>query len=314
MKALASTVGALFFVEKGIVMEQTIYRALTIAGSDSGAGAGIQADLKTFAALGVYGLSALTAITAQNTQGVRAALELPTPLITSQIDAVLEDIGANTAKTGMLSSAAVIDVVAECVRRWQLRLVVDPVMRAKGGDPLLAEGAVETLRTKLLPLAEVVTPNLPEAEVLIGRSIETLDEMGEAARAIYAQGPRHVVIKGGHRVEEPVDIYFDGEQLVELRAERIDTPHTHGTGCTFSAAITALIARGWSVGEAIAGAKQYITGAIQHAPGIGHGHGPVEHFWMYAEQGRPLPAQEQPWSPWFNRAKEQFHDTHDTYE
>ncbi len=295
-------------------MEQTIYRALTIAGSDSGAGAGIQADLKTFAALGVYGLSALTAITAQNTQGVRAALELPTPLIMSQIDAVLEDIGANAAKTGMLSSAAVIDVVAACVRRWQLRLVVDPVMRAKGGDPLLAEDAVETLRTKLLPLAEVVTPNLPEAEVLIGRSIETLDEMGEAARAIHAQGPRHVVIKGGHRVEAPVDIYFDGEQLVELRAERIDTPHTHGTGCTFSAAITALIARGWSVGEAIAGAKQYITGAIQHAPGIGHGHGPVEHFWMYAEQGRPLPAQEQPWSPWFNQAKEQSHDTHDTYE
>ncbi len=292
-------------------MEQTIYRALTIAGSDSGAGAGIQADLKTFAALGVYGLSALTAITAQNTQGVRAALELPTPLIMSQIDAVLEDIGANAAKTGMLSSAAVIDVVAACVRRWQLRLVVDPVMRAKGGDPLLAEDAVETLRTKLLPLAEVVTPNLPEAEVLIGRSIETLDEMGEAARAIHAQGPRHVVIKGGHRVEAPVDIYFDGEQLVELRAERIDTPHTHGTGCTFSAAITALIARGWSVGEAIAGAKQYITGAIQHAPGIGHGHGPVEHFWMYAEQGRPLPAQEQPWSPWFNQAKEQSHDTHE---
>jgi hydroxymethylpyrimidine/phosphomethylpyrimidine kinase len=291
---------------KGIVMEQTspIYRALTIAGSDSGAGAGIQADLKTFAALGVYGLSALTAITAQNTQGVRVALELPTTLITAQIDAVLEDIGADAAKTGMLSSSAVIEVVAECVQRWQLRLVVDPVMRAKGGDPLLAEEAVESLRAKLLPLAEVITPNLPEAEVLIGSRIETLDEMKEAARAIHAQGPRYVVIKGGHRVEEPVDIYFDGEQIVELRAERIDTPHTHGTGCTFSAAIAALIARGWSVGEAIAGAKQYITGAIQHAPGIGHGHGPVEHFWMYTEQGTPLPTPEQHWSPWFNRAKE----------
>jgi hydroxymethylpyrimidine/phosphomethylpyrimidine kinase len=136
--------------------------------------------------------------------------------------------------------------------------------------------------------------------------------MRKAARAIHAQGPRHVVIKGGHRVEEPVDIYFDGEQIVELRAERIDTPHTHGTGCTFSAAIAALIARGWSVGAAIAGAKQYITGAIQHAPGIGHGHGPVEHFWMYTEQGTPLPTPEQHWSPWFNRAKEQLHgtDTH----
>jgi hydroxymethylpyrimidine/phosphomethylpyrimidine kinase len=278
--------------------------ALTIAGSDSSAGAGIQADLKTFAALGVYGLSALTAITAQNTEGVRDALELPSAMITAQIDAVLEDIGADAAKTGMLSSAAVIETVAQSVRKWQLRLVVDPVMRAKGGDPLLAPEAVETLRAVLLPLAEVVTPNLPEAEVLVGHSIGTMDEMKDAARNIHAQGARHVVVKGGHRAAEPVDIYFDGERIVELRAERIVTPHTHGTGCTFSAAIAALLARGWPVGEAIAGAKQYITGAIRHAPGIGHGNGPVEHFWMYVEQGKnsPLPAQEQHWSPWFSRA------------
>lgn len=271
-----------------------IPRALTIAGSDSSAGAGIQADLKTFAALGVYGLSALVAITAQNTEGVRAALELPSEMITAQIDAVMEDIGADTAKTGMLASAAVIETVAGCVRRWHLRLVVDPVMRAKGGDPLLEPEAVETLRTTLLPLAEVITPNLPEAEVLVGHSIVTVDDMKDAARNIHAQGARHVVVKGGHRVEEPVDIYFDGERIVELRTERIVTPHTHGTGCTFSAAIAALMAHGWPVSEAVMGAKRYITGAIRHAPGIGHGHGPVEHFWLYASESAstPLPAKD----------------------
>jgi len=294
-----------------IVMDHTthISCALTIAGSDSGGGAGIQADLKTFAALGVYGLSALTAITAQNTEGVRTALELPPTMVSSQIDAVLEDIGADVAKTGMLASAAVIEAVAESVRKWQLCLVVDPVMRAKGGDPLLAPQAVETLRSTLLPLAEVITPNLPEAEVLIGRSIETIDEMKEAARIIHGQGARHVVVKGGHRAAEPIDIYFDGEHSVELRAERLVTRHTHGTGCTFSAAIAALLARGWPVAEAIAGAKQYITGAIRHAPGLGRGHGPVEHFWMYAEQGEatPLPPKGQHWSPWFSRTKERVH-------
>jgi hydroxymethylpyrimidine/phosphomethylpyrimidine kinase len=182
-------------------------------------------------------------------------------------------------------------------------------MRAKGGDPLLAPEAVETLRSTLLPLAEIITPNLPEAEVLTGRSIRTIDEMKEAAHIIHAQGPRHVIVKGGHHTAEPIDIYFDGEYSVELHAERIVTLHTHGTGCTFSSAIVALLARGWPVGEAIAGAKQYITGAIRHAPGIGRGHGPVEHFWMYAEQGEatPLPTKEQHWSPWFSRKKERVH-------
>jgi hydroxymethylpyrimidine/phosphomethylpyrimidine kinase len=260
-------------------------RALTIAGSDSSAGAGIQADLKTFAALGVYGLSALTAITAQNTLGVLMAEDLAPELIEAQIDAVLEDIGADAAKTGMLSSPAIIEAVAGRVRKWGLRLVVDPVMRAKSGDPLLRPEAVATLRAQLLPLAEVVTPNLPEAEALIGRRIETLDDMRAAASAILALGPRHVVVKGGHRTTEPVDIYFDGKRFLELRSERIQTPHTHGTGCTFSAAITALLARGMPVEEAVAGAKQYITGAIRHAPGLGYGHGPVGHFWQW-EQGR----------------------------
>jgi hydroxymethylpyrimidine/phosphomethylpyrimidine kinase len=256
---------------------------LTIAGSDSGGGAGIQADLKTFAALGVYGLSALTAITAQNTRGVLAAQDLPPELVEAQIDAVLEDIGADAAKTGMLSSSAIIEVVASCVSRWNLRLVVDPVMVAKGGDPLLQPEAITALSTVLLPVAEVVTPNLFEAEVLTGQRIETLDDMCAAAQAIFTLGPRHVVVKGGHRAADPVDVYFDGKRFAELRAERISTRHTHGTGCTFSAAIAAFMARGFPVDAAIADAKSYITQAIRHAPGLGKGYGPVGHFWQWQQ-------------------------------
>ncbi len=260
-------------------------RALTIAGSDSGGGAGIQADLKTFAALGAYGMSAITAITAQNTVGVQAAYDLPTELIAAQIESVVSDIGVDVAKTGMLSSPAIIEVVADRVRHWHLRLVVDPVMVAKSGDALLQPMAVATLRTVLLPLAEVVTPNLPEAEVLIGQPITSIAEMRAAARAIHAMGPRAVVVKGGHLEEggaspRALDILFDGEQFHELVAPRYATPHTHGTGCTFSAAITALLARGLPLAAAVEGAKRYITGAIQHAPGLGHGHGPVDHFWQ----------------------------------
>ncbi len=261
----------------------SVPRALTIAGSDSGGGAGIQADLKTFAALQVYGLSALTAITAQNTLGVRAVQELPTEMVEAQIEAVLEDIGADVAKTGMLSSSSIIQTVARCIARWNLRVVVDPVMVAKGGHLLLQPEAITTLSTVLLPLAEVITPNLPEAEVLTGQRIETLDEMRSAAQAIAALGPRHVVVKGGHRAADAVDVYFDGQRFVELHAERIQTRHTHGTGCTFSAAITALLARGEPVDAAIAGAKHYLTEAIRHAPGIGNGHGPVAHFWQWEE-------------------------------
>lgn len=259
-------------------------RALTIAGSDSGGGAGIQADLKTFAALGIYGLSAIAAITVQNTEGVRDAIELPIPIIEGQIDAVLEDIGADAAKTGMLSSPEIISAVAGRVRTWNLRLVVDPVMRAKGGAALLRPEAVSALHEYLLPLAEVITPNLPEAEVLVEKPIATLEEMREAARMIHAMGPRHVVVKGGHRSDEPIDIYFDGSNFEELRAERIQTQHTHGTGCTFSAAITGFLAGGLSVSDAVLGAKRYVTEAIRHAPGLGHGHGPIDHFWLWQQQ------------------------------
>lgn len=256
-------------------------RTLTIAGSDSGGGAGIQADLKTFSALGVYGMSAITAITAQNTEGVRSAVEIPVRMIEEQIDAIMEDIGVDAAKTGMLSSAAIISTVARCIRKWRLRVVVDPVMRSKGGSPLLQPDAVTTLCSDLLPLAEVVTPNLPEAEVLVGQQLESRAAVRDAARAIYAMGPRHVIIKGGHLEGEPIDVYFDGDQFVELHGERIQTKHTHGTGCTFSAAITAYLAKGLTVREAVAEAKQYVTQAIRCAPGLGHGHGPVEHFWQY---------------------------------
>jgi hydroxymethylpyrimidine/phosphomethylpyrimidine kinase len=265
-----------------------IPRALTIAGSDSGGGAGIQADLKTFAALGVYGLSALTAITVQNTRGVYAAQELSPELVEGQIDTVLEDIGADAAKTGMLSSSDVIKVVAKCILKWKLRLVVDPVMVAKGGELLLQSEAVTTLCTELLPLAEVVTPNLYEAEVLTGQQIKTQDDMRAAAQAISLLGPRHVIVKGGHRIADPVDVYFDGERFTELRADRISTRHTHGTGCTFSAAIAAFMAQGLPMDVAVASAKNYITEAIRHAPGIGSGHGPVEHFWQWKQKSSEL--------------------------
>jgi hydroxymethylpyrimidine/phosphomethylpyrimidine kinase len=269
----------------------TIPRALTIAGSDSGGGAGIQADLKTFAALGVYGLSAITAVTAQNTMTVMSAQDLATEMVAAQIDAVLEDIGVDAAKTGMLSSAEIIEAVSERVRKWQLRLVVDPVMVAKGGSPLLRSDAVHALKTHLLPLAEVVTPNLPEAEVLLGRQIHSRTDMQDAARAIYAMGPRYVVIKGGHLTDEPVDVLFDGQGFIELEAKRIQTRHTHGTGCTFSAAITAFMARRLPAVQAIRYAKHYITGAIRHAPGLGHGHGPTNHFWLWsADQRDPVVA------------------------
>jgi hydroxymethylpyrimidine/phosphomethylpyrimidine kinase len=200
-------------------------------------------------------------------------------LISSQIDAVVEDIGVDAAKTGMLSSPEIIEAVAACVRKWNLRLVVDPVMRAKSGDALLRPEAVTALRQTLLPLADVVTPNIPEAEVLSGLSIRSVEDMCAAAREIAALGPRHVVVKGGHRAEDPLDVYFNGEICAKLQGEYIATLHTHGTGCTFSAAITALLAAGLSIEEAIRGAKTYITEAIRCAPGLGHGHGPVGHFW-----------------------------------
>jgi hydroxymethylpyrimidine/phosphomethylpyrimidine kinase len=253
----------------------TIPVALTIAGSDSGGGAGIQADLKTFAALHVHGTCAITAITAQNTTGVTGVLELPVELIRRQIAAVVEDIGVQAAKTGMLSSADIIATVADAVRDHSLRnLVVDPVMVAKGGARLLREDAVAALREELIPLAAVVTPNLPEAQVLLERGIATLEERRQAARDLVEMGARTAIVKGGH-ADDAIDVFFDGSQIVELRADRIETANTHGSGCVFSAAITAWLARGADPLQAAGEAKNFITRAIASSLQIGHGHGPV---------------------------------------
>ncbi|TMG01330.1 MAG: bifunctional hydroxymethylpyrimidine kinase/phosphomethylpyrimidine kinase [Chloroflexi bacterium] len=260
--------------------------ALTMAGSDSGGGAGIQADLKTFAVLGVHGTSAITAITAQNTTGVTEILELPTSLIREQIAVVVDDIGVHAAKTGMLSSAAIIATVADAVERYGIgNLVVDPVMVAKGGAKLLRDDAVTAMRDLLMPLAAVVTPNLPEAQVLLGREITTLDERRRAARDLVAMGARSAVVKGGHAEGDVVDVFFDGRQLIELSAERIETPNTHGSGCVFSAAITAGIALGMEPLEAVRRAKTFITQAIASSIEIGHGHGPVNP-WFAQRVGR----------------------------
>jgi hydroxymethylpyrimidine/phosphomethylpyrimidine kinase len=258
----------------------TIPVALTIAGSDSGAGAGIQADLKTFAAFGVYGVTVITAVTAQNTLGVRAVQEIEPATIAAQLDAVAEDFAIASVKTGMLSSAAIIETVAAGIRRYRLRpVVVDPVMVAKSGDRLLREDAVEALRRILLPLAQVVTPNIPEAEVLAGRAIRSRDDRLAAARAILQLGAQAVVIKGGHSDEDPiVDLLIDQTGVHEYRARRIATSSTHGTGCTFSAAIAAALARGQDVPSAVAAAREYVSRALSSAPGLGHGHGPMNHF------------------------------------
>ncbi len=255
-------------------------KALTIAGSDSGAGAGIQADLKTFAALGVFGTSVLTAITAQNTVAVTAVHEIPTDVIAAQLDAVLSDMGADAAKTGMLSSAEIIATVADGVRRHGIaNLVVDPVMVAKSGDHLLRREAVGALRELLLPLALVATPNIPEAEVLADMTIATDEDRRESARRIAAYGPRYVIVKGGHATGDPVDYLYDGSTIIPIDAgARIDTPNTHGTGCTFSAAITAGLAKGHDVERAVRDAKTYITAALRHSYRVGAGHSPVHHF------------------------------------
>ncbi len=254
--------------------------ALTIAGSDSGGGAGIQADIKTFAALGVHGVSVITALTAQNTTTVTAIHDVPGDFIRAQLEAVVADLGPAAAKTGMLSTPETIATVAAAVSELRVpNLVVDPVMVAKGGARLLREDAVAALRSRLLPLAAVLTPNLPEAEVLLGHAISGLEGRREAARELQALGPRAVVVKGGHAEGDAVDILFDGHRLHELEAERIDTPNTHGSGCTFSAAIAAGLARGQDVPAAVEAAKLFITEAIRHSLEVGHGHGPVNPMW-----------------------------------
>lgn len=262
--------------------------ALTIAGSDSGAGAGIQADLKTFAAHGVYGTSAITAVTAQNTQGVLSVQAVAAELVTAQIEAIASDIGVDAAKTGMLANAAIVEAVAAAVEELDIPLlVVDPVMVAKSGDRLLDERGSYAMRAELLRLAFVVTPNIPEAEVLAGMAIRTDDDRREAARRLRALGPSAVIITGGHfQSADIVDVLYDGQQFVEFRAKRVEGRHTHGTGCAFAAALTAHLALGRSLHDAIPLAQAYVAGAIAHGLSLGRGDGPMDHFWRFHELQR----------------------------
>lgn len=255
--------------------------ALTIAGSDPGGGAGIQADLKTFAAHGVYGTSAVTAITVQNSLGVDAVVPLDAQLVSAQIAAVLSDFGTDAAKTGMLGTAAIVAAVAAAMRDGQVpNLVVDPVLVASSGARLLDEDALDTLRNHLLPCARVVTPNVPEAEVLAGIPIHDEADVAAAARRILDFGVEAVVITGGHLASDPVvDRLFTGSSSETFAVPRLRGPHTHGTGCTFSAAVAAQLARGASLGDAVGLAQEYVAGAIRHAPGLGQGRGPLGHFW-----------------------------------
>ena len=263
---------------------------LTIAGSDSGAGAGIQADLKAISANGAYGLSILTSVTAQNTRAVTAALALPADLIEAQFAAIFADFTPAAAKSGMLADRERVEVVARAMRRYAPpHYVLDPVMVSKSGFPLLEADAIEVLRTLLLPLAEVVTPNVHEAQLLAEMPIATLADARIAAARILEQGPRAVILKGGHLQERPgTDLLLSaaGERLFE--GEFIETPHTHGTGCTFSAALATQLAHGHALEEAAGIAKAYLTEAIRHAPGLGSGAGPTDHF-FYLRGGDPTP-------------------------
>lgn len=262
-----------------------VYKALTIAGSDSGGGAGIQADLKTFAALGVYGASVITALTAQNTLGVQGIFEVTPAFVARQIESVMSDIGAGAAKTGMLFNAPVIEAVSQTLKMCgPEKLVVDPVMYAKSGQALLLPEAVSALRNNILPLAYLVTPNLPEAEALAEIKINNEQDIREAARRIINLGARNVLIKGGHLTgDRSPDFLFEGESLLVLDAPRLSARNSHGTGCTLSAAITGLLARKFSLTEAVVAAKEYLTGALAAAPAIGAGHSPVAHFYRLQE-------------------------------
>lgn len=260
-------------------------RALTIAGSDSGGGAGIQADLKTFSALGVFGTTAITAVTVQNTLGVSGYEELSPGTVADQIRAVATDIGVDAAKTGMLASRAIVEAVADAVAETGVsNLVVDPVFVSKHGHALLEPDAVEALRRRILPLATLVTPNLPEAGGLVGEPVRTPEEMERVARAIVGLGARAALVKGGHLEGSTGsdDLFFDGERLEWIRGERIPTRHTHGTGCVLSAAIAAHLALGLELLEAVRAGKAFVTEAIRHALALGAGIGPVDPLWAIA--------------------------------
>jgi hydroxymethylpyrimidine/phosphomethylpyrimidine kinase len=260
---------------------------LTVAGSDSGGGAGIQADLKTFLAHGVHGMSAITAVTVQNSVGVQGFYELEPRAVHEQIESVVTDIGVDAVKTGMLASAATVEAVADACEGFALpNLVVDPVAASKHGDPLLHPDAVEALRTRLLPLATVVTPNLGEVRLLTGVEVRGRGDLEAAARAVHELGPRWVLAKGGHLPgEQAVDLLWGGSEGVELVAPRVDTPHTHGTGCTLASAIAANLAVGLDVVAAALAAKQYLTGAIAGAFPLGKGIGPTDHAWRFRAAG-----------------------------
>jgi hydroxymethylpyrimidine/phosphomethylpyrimidine kinase len=269
--------------------------ALTIAGSDSSGGAGIQADLKTFAAFGLYGASAITAITAQSTNGIEATMALSADLVTAQIEAVAGDLTIHATKVGMLSNAAIVEAVAAAIAEMDLALVVvDPVLVSSSGERLLDEDGVRALCAELLPRARVVTPNIPEAEALSGRRIGSLEQARDAARRIHDMGAAAVIITGGHgrwdqekgvglraQGSQPhvVDLLFDGRTFHEFRVSRVESRHTHGTGCTFASAVAAGLALGRELPDAAARAQAYVAGAIAHAPEIGHGRGPLNHFW-----------------------------------
>lgn len=254
--------------------------ALTIAGSDSSGGAGIQADLKAFSALGVFGMSAITAITAQNTCGVTAIRELDREIIRKQIAAVYDDIKVDAVKIGMLSSSEIIEEVAAGLKKYRAQnIVLDTVMISKSGSHLLKEEAVETLIDKLIPLAMVVTPNLHEATALVGFTVNDRKTMEEAAKVIKEMGAQYIIVKGGHLEGEPCDLLYDGNVVEVFSNQRIDTVHTHGTGCTFSSAIAAGLAKGLTVHESVAQAKEYVTMAIAHGFKLGNGVGPTHHFY-----------------------------------
>ncbi|MFH8451895.1 bifunctional hydroxymethylpyrimidine kinase/phosphomethylpyrimidine kinase [Streptomyces fungicidicus] len=254
-------------------------RVLTVAGSDSGGGAGIQADLKTMLALGVHGMSVLTAVTAQNSLGVQGAWELPVDAVRAQYRSVVDDIGVQAVKTGMLSSAELVETVADLIAGTDAPAVVDPVGVSKHGDPLLAASALDSVRTRLLPVATVATPNLDEVARLTDVRVASEPDMRRAAEAVLAFGPRWVVIKGGHLPGDAVDLLTDGSEEHWLRAPRHDNRHTHGTGCTLASAIASELAKGRSVPDAVKAAKAYVTGAIAAGFALGAGIGPVNHAW-----------------------------------
>lgn len=257
-------------------------QVLTIAGSDCSGGAGIQADLKTFSAHGVYGMSVIVSVVAENTSRVIDIQDISPDMVKKQMDAVFEDISVDAVKIGMLSGAEQMDAVADKLEQYRPgHIVVDPVMVAKGGCALMQESALATLIRRILPLADVLTPNIPEAETILGRKIETVEEMKQAACEIHNLGAKAVLVKGGHLSGDADDILFDGAEFYAYHSERVPTKNTHGTGCTFSSAIASNLANGLSVPQAVEKAKEYITMAIRHALPIGKGHGPTNHFYQF---------------------------------